>query len=96
MSIDDDTAFGLVLQKEIALFTESRDGVDVTIGNALYRNRSGLRSVVLEESIFSNFHLPFQSLSFLSLSYSVVLTVEMMTLSLFQSLHRYIIDLLFH
>ena len=35
MSIDDDAAFGLVLQKEIALFRESRDGMDVTIGNPI-------------------------------------------------------------
>ena len=35
MSIDDDAAFGLVLQKEIALFSESRDGMDVTIGNPI-------------------------------------------------------------
>lgn len=32
VSIDDDRAYGLVLQREIALFRESRDGVDVEVG----------------------------------------------------------------
>ena len=32
VSIDDDRAYGLVLQREIALFRESRDGTDVEVG----------------------------------------------------------------
>lgn len=34
VSIDDDKAYGLVLQREIALFRESRDGVDVEVGTS--------------------------------------------------------------
>jgi hypothetical protein len=35
VSIDDDKAYGLVLQREIALFRESRDGVDVEVGTSI-------------------------------------------------------------
>ena len=52
MSIDDDAAFGLVLQKEIALFRESRDGMDVTVGNAtnlyVFMSAPKVISVMLE------------------------------------------------
>ena len=36
VSIDDDKAYGLVLQREIALFRESRDGVDVEVGTSTH------------------------------------------------------------
>lgn len=32
MSIDNEAAYGLVLQREISLFRDSRDGVDIEIG----------------------------------------------------------------
>jgi hypothetical protein len=35
VSIDNEAAYGLVLQREISLFRDSRDGVDIEIGAAV-------------------------------------------------------------
>ena len=36
VSIDDESAYGLVLQREITLFRDSRDGEDIEIGIILH------------------------------------------------------------
>ena len=41
VSIDDDRAYGLVLQREIALFRESRDGIDVEVGTLNFKHAEG-------------------------------------------------------
>ena len=41
VSIDDDRAYGLVLQREIALFRESRDGIDVEVGALNFKHADG-------------------------------------------------------
>ena len=41
VSIDDDRAYGLVLQREIALFRESRDGIDVEVGALNFKHVDG-------------------------------------------------------
>jgi hypothetical protein len=41
VSIDNEAAYGLVLQREISLFRDSRDGVDIEIGAVAKSMHSG-------------------------------------------------------